>query len=323
MKRILITMGIILMSVLGYSQATNVADFRITNAITAFGVNLPIGTKVYNIDTEEYWVATAGVANNLTLTTGSASFTLVGKQVIDVLNLNGTDLEISLSNDGVATETLDLSSLQDGTGTDDQTIDVSNLTGTVLHLSLENDGEADIEIELSSLQDGTGTDNQTASEVPVTATGFGGNLTTGATDVQTALQEINDLSLAGAPTTLDITTKTANTFDIESDGTDITLPASTTDDAGLMTASQYDKLDGIEALAEVNYTSFTQLFEEDDPTPTPHTLTYTATDLTGARVSVNGATLDPSLYTLSTTELTLDGPVYQWDQVIITYTHAE
>ena len=58
----------------------------------------------------------------------------------------GTNLSIEDGN------TVDLSSLQDGTGTDDQTISIS---GTELTIE---DGNT---IDLSSLQDGTGTDDQT------------------------------------------------------------------------------------------------------------------------------------------------------------------
>lgn len=58
-----------------------------------------------------------------------------------------------------------------GSGTDDQKIDVFNLTGTTLNLSLESDGEATKTVNLSSLQDGTGTDDQTASEVNITDAG--------------------------------------------------------------------------------------------------------------------------------------------------------
>ncbi len=52
-----------------------------------------------------------------------------------------------------------------------QTIDVSTLTGTTLNLSLSSDGEADKTVDLSSLQDGIGTDDQTAAEVANTAAG--------------------------------------------------------------------------------------------------------------------------------------------------------
>ena len=45
-------------------------------------------------------------------------------------------------------------------------------------------------------------DDQTASEVPVTASGFDGNLTTAATNVQVALQEVDDLTLPVDPATV-------------------------------------------------------------------------------------------------------------------------
>lgn len=59
----------------------------------------------------------------------------------------------------------------DVAGTDDQTIDAFTLGGTTLSLSLESDGEAAQTVDLSSLQDGTGTDDQTAAEVPFTPEG--------------------------------------------------------------------------------------------------------------------------------------------------------
>ena len=124
-----------------------------------------------------FWDDTAGIltwltaGTNLTITDTTITATDTDNQTIDVFNLNGTDLELSLEDDGQATQTVDLSSLQDGTGTDDQTIDVFSLTGTNLNLSLESDGEATKQVDLSSLQDGTGTDDQTASEVSITDSG--------------------------------------------------------------------------------------------------------------------------------------------------------
>ncbi|MEM6643030.1 MAG: hypothetical protein AAF616_08635, partial [Bacteroidota bacterium] len=77
------------------------------------------------------------------------------------LSVSGGNLNIS-GGSGVS-----LASLQDGTGTDDQTVDLLELSGTQLRLSLEGDGEAPQTVQLSSLQDGTGTDDQVASEVDV------------------------------------------------------------------------------------------------------------------------------------------------------------
>ncbi len=75
-------------------------------------------------------------------------------QQIDVLNLNGTTLEISLQSDAQATQILNSSTLQDGIGTDNQQIDVLNLNGTNLEISLQDDDIAAQTLNLSSLQDG-------------------------------------------------------------------------------------------------------------------------------------------------------------------------
>jgi|GEM_PF-5432804 len=77
-------------------------------------------------------------------------------QTIDILSLNGTNLELSLEGDGEANQTVDLAPLQDGTGTDNQTIDKLNLNGTTLEISLEGDGEADQTVDLSGLGGGGG-----------------------------------------------------------------------------------------------------------------------------------------------------------------------
>ncbi len=269
------------------AQVSNVADFRIADATTAFGKNLPVGTKVYNIATGDYFVATAGVASTATLTTASGSFT----------KLNDS-------------------------GTDDQTIDVFSLSGTDLNLSLEGDGEATKTVDLSSLQDGTGTDDQTASEVDITDAG--GYFT--GTEVETALQElgsdvaVNNAKVSNVTTNLGVGSKTANTLNItSSDGTDATVPAVTTSEAGLMTASDKQKLNAIESGAEANLTAITETFEESSGTPTAHSLAQTAVTAQGCRVSLNGATLSPDDYTLTTSTITLDGPVMQYDQVVITY----
>ena len=76
-------------------------------------------------------------------------------QTIDVLNLDGTNLEISLQDDGQATQTLDLASID--TDTDDQTIDILNLDGTTLEISLQDDGQATQTLDLASIN----TDDQT------------------------------------------------------------------------------------------------------------------------------------------------------------------
>jgi hypothetical protein len=73
--------------------------------------------------------------------------------------LSGTTLTIGI--EGGSSETVNLSGLQDGTGTDDQNISGSGLSGTTLTIGIE--GGSSETVNLSGLQDGTGTDDQNIS----------------------------------------------------------------------------------------------------------------------------------------------------------------
>jgi hypothetical protein len=74
-------------------------------------------------------------------------------QDFDITNLNGTNLELSLTDDPTL-HTVDLSPLQDGTGTDTSGYNLSlGLSGTTLELT---DGDGTLSQDLASLQDGTG-----------------------------------------------------------------------------------------------------------------------------------------------------------------------
>ena len=95
------------------------------------------------------------------LTGISAAGTLIGavpndsdNQNIQGSGLSGTDLTIGIENG--TSEVIDLSSLQDGTGTDDQTIDTFsfNTSTNELTLEIEDDGIAAQTVDLSSLNNG-------------------------------------------------------------------------------------------------------------------------------------------------------------------------
>ena len=148
-----------------------------------------------------------------------------GNDFVTSGNLAGTNLTLNIPNQ--TNPVIDLSGLQDGTGTDDQALSTSGAAGNI---SLEdggtininvNDADAsttnetitnvvlsgtDLEIteagstssvSLATLQDGTGTDDQVAIEVDVTPSG---NL--GSDNVQAALEElqtdINTLAAGGS-----------------------------------------------------------------------------------------------------------------------------
>ena len=85
-------------------------------------------------------------------------------QTVDSLGLTGTTLGISLSSDGVVQKTVDLASLQDGTGTDDQNLSVTG-SGPTYVLDIE-DGN-DVTISASGIAT---LSEPSANELRITAT---------------------------------------------------------------------------------------------------------------------------------------------------------
>jgi hypothetical protein len=187
-------------------------------------------------------------AQDLTLTTHTLSLTNDASTVdlsgyldntdAQTLSLSGTDITIAGGN------TLDVSSLQDGTGTDDQAVDAFSLTGTTLNLSLESDGVANNTVDLSSLQDGTGTD---AQDLTLTTNTLSLTNDASTVDLSGYLDNTDDqtLSLSGT----DITIAGGNTLDVSSlqdgigtDAQDLTLTTNTlslTNDASTVDLSGY------------------------------------------------------------------------------------
>ena len=109
-------------------------------------------------------------------------------------------------------------------------------------------------------------DTPTSTTVPINSDGSSPDITLIEATTSTAgllgadkWDEIvaNTLKVTNSATELSLGTVTGTTLAITSDGgaDDVTITASTTDDAGLMTATQYDKLAGIEALADVTDTA--------------------------------------------------------------------
>lgn len=71
MKKLILLIAILLVSVMSYGQATNARVVRIADATTAWGENLPIGTYIWDITNENLYVLTAASASTQTLTTES------------------------------------------------------------------------------------------------------------------------------------------------------------------------------------------------------------------------------------------------------------
>lgn len=334
MKKLITSLIVlILLSGLLQAQVTDVAEFRIANATTAFGRNLPVGTKVYNIATGEYFVATAGILNTLTLTTGSASFKKItaSDETYNSTNFNG-DTNSSVSqddyydnehlsdtdDDGLANK-VDLSSAglvktaADGTlsvavaGTDydasptNELQTIANTSDATSHTATLSQSGGSVK-----LVEGTGV------TIATTGTALDGIVTISATadgDGSATNEGVIGVG-AGAANTAVITSNTSGANGVTINGGNGIVITETTNTNG-----------GTINITSSGGVTKTEAFEEASGTPTAHALTSTAIVANGARVSLNGATLKPDKYTLTSSTLTLTVPVLQYDQVIITYTY--
>ncbi|MDP6908835.1 MAG: hypothetical protein QF371_04975, partial [Flavobacteriales bacterium] len=154
MKRILLTLSIAI-GLYGLTEAQNVG---VDVAVPQQKLDVAGGMRIGNTST--------GLAGSLRWNSPNFQFhdgtqwiTLIANtddQVFDIIQLSGTDLLLSLEDDGQGTYTIDLSGFMDNT--DDQVFDEIQLSGTDLRLSLEDDALATHVIDLSSL---VGSDDQT------------------------------------------------------------------------------------------------------------------------------------------------------------------
>ncbi|MEZ4777838.1 MAG: hypothetical protein R2786_00450 [Flavobacteriaceae bacterium] len=136
-----------------FSVGNGTSNVTRSNALTIYKSGLMNINDAYNmplVDGTAGQVMTTDGAGNLSFQNAGVD---TDDQFLDVFSLTGTTLNLSLDGDGVPTQTLDLSPLQDGTGTDDQTIDTFNFNNTtnVLTLEIEDDGIAAQTVDLSSL----------------------------------------------------------------------------------------------------------------------------------------------------------------------------
>ncbi len=98
MKKLIISMGILLVTLTGFSQVTPTQIYRVADASTTFNVNISVGKQVYNVATNELWIATEGVASSETLTSAATSFTAVnGEGKTDLAEANATQTTVDVT----------------------------------------------------------------------------------------------------------------------------------------------------------------------------------------------------------------------------------
>lgn len=124
------------------TNATN-----LSNALTIYKDGRMNINDAYTMPTSDGTNGQVMQTNGAGIVTWANPTTSADDQQIDVLSLTGDTLNISLQDDGVPTQTLNLSAI------DNQSTDVFNLTGSTLNLSLQNDGVPTQTVDLSPLRD--------------------------------------------------------------------------------------------------------------------------------------------------------------------------
>jgi len=84
LRQLILILSLVLIGVSGYSQGvTPVEVLRVANATTTFDVNIAVGKQIYDIGTDKLYVCKTASVSTLTLTTGTANFTLIGGSASD------------------------------------------------------------------------------------------------------------------------------------------------------------------------------------------------------------------------------------------------
>ena len=337
MKRLLMALFFLSLSINLFAQSTPVSDLRVATATTTFGINLPIGTKVYNIADGKYWVATAGVISTATLTTASTSFTQLNAATDISTKKDKSD---STASDGYVRRDRLTSSLllkEDksnkvtsfSTPTDTQYPsaklvsdqldlhkDKSDSTATDgyvrrdrLTSSLATKAASNASLTLGSTSMALGSTTTTvAGLTSVTSTTFVGNLTGNASG--TAANVTGTVVVANGGTGL--TTITSGSYMIGNGTGNVTVktPAQVLTDIGAAAAANAS-LFKVEAFSEAT----------TGATGTSHTLANTPKASTAIQVILNGTPLLASQYTYTsaTPAVQITIPVYQYDAVTISY----
>src|ERR1035437_7133335 len=182
MRNYLLILTLFLISSIGFSQLTPSAQFRVANKVTAFGVNVPVGTQIYCASDASLWDVKVALASTATITTGIASLALVGSDLslgtitgttADVNSSTGTSVTLPAAtgtNAGLMTaaEFTTLSN-QSGTNTGNQTLTVAGTTSPTIALSGSNTA--------TFVGAGTTTLGQSGGTITITSTEVDGSIT--------------------------------------------------------------------------------------------------------------------------------------------------
>ncbi|MEI6143252.1 MAG: hypothetical protein WCP85_28500 [Mariniphaga sp.] len=142
MKQLLLSAVLLLFSISIFAQATPVGELRVADAGTAFGVNVPAGTKIYQMDTKQYWVCVDGAASTAKLNSHAGS-------VINLLN--AVEQSMTTTSSGT-TAVINLSKTTLTTGTEVAASDVVTIGTSGPSIAITSDASKNITITATEKQ---------------------------------------------------------------------------------------------------------------------------------------------------------------------------
>lgn len=107
MKKLITSLILVLAVNYGFGQATPSNQVRVATMTTDFGINIPIGTEVYCVATDQWYTCKTATASTSDLTDASANFTLTNHAAVTLgtangLGLTGQQLSLSTATTGAA-----------------------------------------------------------------------------------------------------------------------------------------------------------------------------------------------------------------------------
>jgi len=326
MKKVSLFLSLMLISILAFSQVVPTEVLRIANATTAMGVNISVGKLVYDINADLLYVANAAVVHTLTLTSGSANFTLVsstgggdqdlsytaGTHTVEITN--GNNAIIPLAVDDGATEGL-------------ASFAAADFDATAGNIAIDYANGQKVSTSHPGFATAALYDSITANTAKIGVTdGDKGDITVSATGATWSIDNsaVTEAKIDDDAVTNDKISTGAVTYDkmqvVAADQRILGNVSGASEAVAELTATQVRTMLHIEDGAEANFTLFTEKFEETSGTATEHSLAETA-QTAGATVSLNGSMLDPANYTLTSSTLEIDIAVLQYDIVVVTYNY--
>src|ERR1035437_6841726 len=154
MKNYIITTALLVISFVGFSQVSPSGQFRVATAGTSFGINLPVGTQVFCVGTNDLYKVTVAEPSTASISVqGVGTLVLVAKPTdlsvgtttfttLDVNSSTGNAVTLPAATTGAAglmtvAEVTKLAAIT-GTNTGDQTLTIAGTTSPTIALSGSN-----------------------------------------------------------------------------------------------------------------------------------------------------------------------------------------